>query len=42
MKVEEETRTELKLEAGNGKLHYVNSSIQAEKHKTLNKALNNE
>jgi len=35
LKAEEETRTKLQLETENGKLHYVNSSIRTEKHKTL-------
>ena len=35
MKVEEETRTKLLLEAENGKLHYELRSSKTEKRKTL-------
>ena len=42
MKAEEETRMKLQLEAENGKLYYVNSSIRTEKSKNHKPyALNN-
>ena len=39
LKVEEEIKTKLQLEAENGKVHYVNSNNKLKKRKTLNPML---